>query len=173
MKRSFLSLTPPEALHVAIFIEERNAELYHRFAEMFREFGDSQSLEVAGVFWEMAAEERRHSTELQQRYMERHGNASCTLTEDDLQEMVEVPRLENSEVFDDPEESGKPAVRERALRVALAAEIGACKFYAGLADVTSELALHELYRELAEFEGEHVVYLEKKIAQGSTKQNER
>ncbi len=173
MKRSFTSLTPPEALHVAIFIEERNAELYHRFAEMFREFGDSQSLEVAGVFWEMAAEERRHSTELQQRYMERHGNASCALTEEDLQEIVEVPRLETSELFDDPDDTAKPAMRERALRVALAAEIGARKFYAGLADVTSDLALHKLYRELAEFEDEHVDYLEKKIARGSTKQNER
>ena len=28
MKREFTSLTPQEALHVAIFIEERNAELY-------------------------------------------------------------------------------------------------------------------------------------------------
>src|ERR1039458_8868921 len=28
MKRSFTSLNPQEALHVAIFIEERNAELY-------------------------------------------------------------------------------------------------------------------------------------------------
>ena len=62
MKRSFASLDPQEALHVAIFIEERNAELYHRFAEMFVEFRDSESLEIASVFWEMAAEEKNHSS---------------------------------------------------------------------------------------------------------------
>jgi len=33
MKREFTSLSPQEALHVAVFIEERNAALYHRFAE--------------------------------------------------------------------------------------------------------------------------------------------
>jgi len=58
MKRQFTSLTPQEALHVAIFIEERNSELYHRFAEMFVEFRDVESLEIASVFWDMAAEER-------------------------------------------------------------------------------------------------------------------
>ena len=57
MKRSFISLTPQEALHVAVFIEERNAEVYHRFAEMFVEFRDVQSLEIASVFWDMAAED--------------------------------------------------------------------------------------------------------------------
>src|SRR5207253_2455581 len=47
MKRDFASLTPQEALHVAIFIEERNAEIYHQFAEMFSEFHDPESLEIA------------------------------------------------------------------------------------------------------------------------------
>ena len=61
---------------------------------MFVEFRDVQSLEIASVFWDMAAEERHHSTLLQQRYMERYGNASCALTEEDLQELIEVPRLE-------------------------------------------------------------------------------
>ena len=49
-------------MHVAIFIEERNAELYHRFAEMFVEFRDRESLEIASVFWEMAVEEKNHSS---------------------------------------------------------------------------------------------------------------
>ena len=40
MKKAFTSLTPQEALHVAIFIEERNAEVYQNFAEMFAEFRD-------------------------------------------------------------------------------------------------------------------------------------
>ena len=41
MKRAFPSLDPQEALHAAIFIEERNAQLYQRFAEMFMEFHDA------------------------------------------------------------------------------------------------------------------------------------
>jgi rubrerythrin len=172
MKKPFISLTPHEALHVAIFIEERNAELYHRFAEMFAEFRDPHSLEVASVFWEMAAEERGHSTQLQQRYLERYGNASCALTEDDLQEMVEVPRLETSELFDDPADPAKPSMRERALQVALAAEIGARKFYAEVAGMTGDFSLRHLYQELSEFEDDHVSYLEKKISQSSAKKTE-
>jgi rubrerythrin len=172
MKKPFISLTPQEALHVAIFIEERNAELYHRFAEMFTEFRDIQSLEIASVFWEMASEERHHSTQLQQRYMERHGNACCALTEDDLQEIVEVPRLETSQLFDDRVTPGEPTMRERALQVALAAELSARHFYAELAGMTSDPGLHKLYRELAEFEDDHVMYLEKKIALSSAKKSE-
>ena len=95
MQRAFASLTPQEALHAAIFIEERNAEIYHRFAEMFTEFRDADSLEIASVFWDMAVEEKRHSSLLQVKYQERYGNASCSLTEEDLQEMIEVPRLED------------------------------------------------------------------------------
>ena len=62
MKRSFASLNPQEALHVAIFIEERNADLYQQFADMFTEFADSESLVIAEVFQEMSAEERNHSS---------------------------------------------------------------------------------------------------------------
>ena len=43
MKREFASLSAQEALHVAIFIEERNAEIYREFAEMFAEFRDPES----------------------------------------------------------------------------------------------------------------------------------
>jgi rubrerythrin len=168
MKKAFTSLTPQEALHVAIFIEERNAEVYHRFAEMFAEFRDVQSLEIASVFWDMAAEERHHSTLLQQRYMERYGNASCALTEDDLQELIEVPRLESSNLFDDYEDSAKPSARERALQVALAAENDARHFYAELTGVTADIQLRTLYRELAENEKDHVEFIEKRIAQSST-----
>src|SRR6516164_7254022 len=62
MKRDFASLSTQEALHVAIFIEERNAEIYHQFAEMFAEFRDPESLEIAAAFWDMATEERKHGT---------------------------------------------------------------------------------------------------------------
>ena len=56
MQRSFVSLSPQEALQVAISIEDRNAELYHSFAELFTEFGDEESLDIAAVFWEYEEE---------------------------------------------------------------------------------------------------------------------
>src|SRR5437660_12251501 len=99
MKREFASLTPQEALHVAIFIEERNAEIYHQFAEMFSEFHDPESLEIASTFWDMANEERQHGTELQKRYFDRFGTRPCAVTEDDIREFIEVPGLEDVEIF--------------------------------------------------------------------------
>jgi len=164
MKRSFLTLSPQEALHVAVFIEERNAELYHRFAEMFVEFRDLQSLEIASVFWDMAVEERHHSTMLQNRYTETYGNASCALTEEDSQEMIELPKLEDGDVFGGEKNAPEaPSARLRALQVALSAEIQARKFYATLVENTSDAGLRRVYRELAEFETDHVTFLEKKM----------
>ena len=137
MQRAFASLNPQEALHVAIFIEERNAEIYHRFAEMFTEFHDAESLEIASVFWDMAVEEKRHSGILQGTIPGAiYGNARCSLTEEDLQEMIEVPRLEDADVFAaDP--ATQNSARERALQVALAAETSAHDFYTKLVEHTA------------------------------------
>ena len=163
MKRSFASLNPQEALHVAIFIEERNAELYHRFAEMFVEFRDSESLEIAGIFWEMAVEEKNHSSILQTRYMEEYGSSRCSLTEEDLIEWIEVPKLEDGDLFAPTREGRTNNVRERALQVALKAELVARRYYSDLAEKTKEGPLHELYRELAAMEDDHVDYIQRKL----------
>lgn len=162
MKRPFSSLSVQEALHVAIFIEERNATLYHRFAEMFVEFRDLESLEIAGVFWDMAVEENHHSTKLQQLYMERFGNSSCAVTEEDIVDMIEVPRLEDGNVLSGDTRDATSA-RERALQVALAAEQNARKFYSGLAEHTPDAKLRRMYQELSEFETDHVEFLERKL----------
>ncbi len=169
MKRSFTSLTPQEALHAAVFIEERNAELYHRFAEMFVEFRDLESLEIAGVFWDMAVEERHHSTMLQNRYSERYGNGACSLTEEDLEEMIEVPRLDDGNIFSVEDNQATP--RERALQVALSAEQNAKTFYANIAERAVDPVLRRFYRELSEFEEGHVTFLEKKIAESTAAGN--
>jgi rubrerythrin len=163
MRRSFPSLDPQEALHVAIFIEERNAELYHRFAEMFVEFRDSESLEIASVFWEMAVEEKNHSSILQGKYMEEFGDSRCALTEEDLIEWIEVPKLEDGDVFAATREGSTNNVRERALRVALKAELAAQRYYSGLVENTQEGPLRRLYRELAEMEDGHVAYIQRKL----------
>jgi rubrerythrin len=169
MKLPFASLDPQEALHVAIFIEERNAELYHRFGEMFVEFRDSESLEIASVFWEMAAEERNHSSRLQEKYTERYGTSSCALTEEDLVDMIELPRLEDGDIFAATDEGGKLSARDRALRVALHAEQNAQRYYSGLAKNTEDGPLRAMYLELAAMEDDHVAFIEGKLASSSAK----
>jgi rubrerythrin len=159
MTRLFSSLTPQEALHVAISIEERNAAVYHRFAAMFAEFRDPESLEISSVFWDMAVEEKRHQEILQECYRERFGELGCTLTEDDVQEMIEVPRLDDGDVFA-VVEANRTMARERALRVALEAEKRAHDFYARLVEQTSHEPLRRLYTELSMMEDSHVTYLQ-------------
>jgi rubrerythrin len=159
MIRAFTSLNPQEALQIAIFIEERNAGIYHRFAEMFTEFRDAESLEIAAVFWDMAVEEKRHSTLLQGTYQEHFGEDICSLTEDDLSDMIEVPKLENGDVFAAPDVTNDSA-RKRALKVALAAEKSAHDYYARLRDQTDDGILRQLYNELSQMEDGHVVYLQ-------------
>jgi rubrerythrin len=167
MQRAFASLDPQEALHVAIFIEERNAGIYHRFAEMFTEFHDAESLEIASVFWDMAVEEKRHSGILQGRYQERYGNASCSLTEEDLLELIEVPRLEDADLF-----AAGPApqggAREKALQIALVAETSAHDFYTKLVEHTEDGPLRRLYTELSIMEDGHVVYLQRMLMESAT-----
>jgi rubrerythrin len=163
MTRAFSSLNPQEALHVAIFVEERNAALYQRFAEMFTEFGDPESAEVASAFWDMSIEERRHSSLLQAKYLERFGNASCALTEEDLYDMIEVPRLESSEVLA-PSKPSTDTPRERALKVALEAEYSAHEFYLDLISATTDGPLRRLYIELSTMEDGHVTFLQNMLA---------
>jgi rubrerythrin len=162
MKRSFQSLSPQEALHVAVFIEERNAQLYHQFAEMFVSFQDFPSLEIAGVLWDMAVEERHHSSLLQQRYTEKYGQAACCMTETDILEVIEQPQLESAQIFDINAEAA--SAQRRALELALTAENMARAFYTELAQTAEDPDLLSLYTELAAFEKDHVEFLERRLA---------
>ena len=164
MKREFASLTAQEALHVAIFIEERNAEIYHQFAEMFAGFRDAESLEIASTFWEMAAEERNHGTELQKRYFDRYGTRPCAITEDDIRDFIEVPRLESGDIFAISRAKGGRSPRELALEIAIAAEQNALRYYTRLAELTEDAELRQMYREFVDFESDHTDFLQKKVA---------
>jgi rubrerythrin len=164
MKRSFTDLEPPEVLRIAIFIEQRNAEIYRHFAEMFTEFGDPESLEVAGLFWEMAVEERQHSAMLETRYSERYGDARPPLSEEDVQEFIEVPRLDQEMLAGDKSDVG---ARDRALQVTLRAEISAQAFYAELAQHTPPGALRDIYEQLALMEDGHIDFLSRKLSSGA------
>ena len=161
MKRSFTSLSPQEALHVAIFIEERNAEIYQNFAQLFRQFGDLDSMEISLAFSEISSEERQHSSRLQQRYFERFGTSACSITEDDVSDLIEVPRLQSVDVFD-ARDFGVPP-RQRAFAIAAAAEDSAIQFYRQLVETTSDLELRSLFQEFVEMELQHAGSLEQHI----------
>jgi rubrerythrin len=163
MKREFTSLTPQEALHVAIFIEERNAELYQQFAELFAEFKDPDSLEIAQVFWDMASEERTHGTMLQERYFERYGTQACVVTEEDISELLEVPKLESGELFSFSRGHASIAPRTAALQVALEAEQTALRYYSQLVERTHDRNQRSMYAELANFEADHTEFLRRKL----------
>jgi rubrerythrin len=162
MKRDFRSLTAQEALHVAMFIEERNAGIYHQLGEVFAELRDGESLEIARAFWEMAAEERHHESLLQKRYVERFGMRPCHITEDEIRELVEVPRLEG-QVFDATKAG--PLPRQRAFEVAERAETQALDFYKTLAEITADARMRAVYREFMEFESAHCEWVKRKLAE--------
>lgn len=163
MKRDFASLSAQEALHVAIFIEQRNGELYRQFADLFDSFGDHDSKEIGAVFVDMADEERMHGTMLQERYFERYGTQACVVTEDDVSDLVELPRLDDGSIFAIARAGAAANPRQHALAIALAAETGAQRFYAYLLEYTDDPELRGLYAELAEFEDDHVTLLRRKI----------
>jgi rubrerythrin len=165
MKRDFMSLTAQEALHVAIFIEERNAEIYHQFAEMFAEFRDPESLEIAATFWDMANEERKHGTLLQKRYFDRYGTRPCAVTEEDIGDFIEVPRLESGEIFTFSKLKVGRSPRQMALEIAMAAEQNAVRYYTRLSEVTEDAELRDLYREFTDFEAGHSDWLEKRLSE--------
>ncbi|HWR16988.1 MAG TPA: ferritin family protein [Terriglobales bacterium] len=164
MKRDFASLSAQEALHVAIFIEERNAEIYTQFGELFVEFRDPESLQIAQVFHDMADEERHHGTMLQERYFERYGTQHCVITEEDIRELIEVPKLESGQLFAIVRSNTTVSPKYKAFEIALAAEEGAQKFYSRLIPETHDTALKQIYTELADFEDGHSRWLRTKIA---------
>lgn len=167
MKRDFTTLTPQEALHVAIFIEERNAELYQQFSELFADFKDSESLEIAQVFWEMSLEERSHGTRLQEKYFERYGTQACVVTEEEIRDLIEMPRLDTGDIFAVSRSNLALSPRRSALQVALEAEQSALRYYRRLTETTKDERLYEIYSELATFEADHTNLLEKRLAESS------
>jgi rubrerythrin len=153
-----MTVRPPDVLRRtllrAIQIERRNSELYETLAQVFEGYEDS----VSQMFREMAEEERRHGADLKQRYRARFG--PVPLLTEDPKEVIEAPDLEDAEalVFDSMN-------RERALEAGLHAEEAARDFYLREVFRTPDPELRELYRELGEFEQDHVRLLQEKLAE--------
>ncbi len=168
MKREFSSLSAREALNVAIFIEQRNADLYRQFGELFEGFHDPESCEIASTFWDMAEEEERHGSTLKQRYLERFGRHLPTyISEEEIRDKIEVPKILTGEIFDIARAQVSQVPRNRALEIALAAEQSAMKFYGRLVSITDDTDLRTLYEELANLEDDHVRSLQRRIASGN------
>lgn len=164
MKREFASLSPQEALHLAIFIEERNGGLYRQFADLFRGFGDRDSLQMADVFLDLADEENRHGALLQERYLAHYGDDFCALTEEDVRNLVELPRLADGSIFAIARAGAAPLPESHVLEVALAAEVSARRFYLHMLQYTEDPELHSLYGELGQFEEAHMAMLSRRMA---------
>jgi rubrerythrin len=164
MNRGFSSLSPQEALYLAISVEARNGGLYRQFADLFGGFGDRDSLEMAAVFLDLSDQERRHGSVLQQRYLERYGDDDCAITEEDVRPLLEVPRLSDGSLFAIARSGASAAPQGHVLEVALAAEKSSLRFYSYLLQYTDDPDLRSLYGELGEFEEAHVNILQRCIA---------
>lgn len=138
----------------AIQIEARNGGVYDSLAQLFEGYDDS----VNAIFREMAEEEREHGTVLKERYSDRFGPVP-TLGEEP-KEVIEAPDMDDPEalIFDS-------MTIEQALELGLKAERMARGFYQQEMNRTPDPDLQKIYRELAEFEEDHVKRLEEKLAE--------
>lgn len=146
--------TTRATLICAIQIEERNCKIYNSLAQLFSGYDDS----VAAIFLEMAAEERQHGTELEQRFQDRFGPVPSPAGEP--KEVIEAPDLEDPEamIFDS-------MTVETALEAVLHAEEAAREFYRREISRAGDSELQELYRELADYEETHATLLKEKLAE--------
>jgi rubrerythrin len=136
----------------AIQIERRNGAIYDSLANVFQGYDAS----VESIFQEMAAEERQHGALLEESYRGRFGLVPALTKEP--KEVIEGPDLEDSEalIFDS-------MTVEQALEMGLRAEQGAREFYRQETSRTSDAQLQQMFRELSEFEEEHVRILQVKL----------
>ncbi len=167
MKREFASLSVREALNLAISIESRNADLYRQFGELFDGFQDPESCEIASTFWDMAEEEERHGKALERRFVERYNDDPTPVSEEDIREKIEVPKIASGDIFAIARAQASTVPRNRAFEIALAAERSAAKFYNRLLETTEDMELRNLYEELASDEDDHMRILQKKIVRGA------
>lgn len=164
MKRDFASLSLREALHIAIDVEERNTQLYHRLGEMFSKFCPD-SPQIVSMFSDLANLERQHGILLTARYVERFGGVHADITEEDIWNLIEMPRLRVGDILAAAEASDVALARRMAFEMALATERSTVNYYARLVEATPDPALKALYEEFVAFEQEHTDGLEQALDQ--------
>jgi rubrerythrin len=167
VKRDFSSLTGPEALRIAINIEERNAETYRQLADLFSHFCP-EAPTIASTFSELSDTERQHSVALSTRYLERYGTVNAGIAEEDIRDFIEVPQFQVADIVAAIETGSPGSARRIALEIAAAAEHSALHYYEGLAAIALDPQMRSLYREFAAFEQEHTDWLETELASKSS-----
>ena len=163
VNRDFSSLTAPEALRIAIAIEERNAETYRQVGDLFSQFcPDSPTL--ASTFFELSGQERRHGIVLSTRYLERYGTINAGISEEDIRDFIEVPRFDVADVLAAIDTGNPGSARCIALEIAAAAERSPLRYYERLAAASLDPQMRSLYEEFAGFEQEHADWIETELA---------
>jgi rubrerythrin len=162
VKRDFALLSPQEALRIAIVIEKRNTQLYHRMGEMFSKFCPD-SPQIVSTFYDLADTERQHSVVLTARYCERFGGVQADITEEDIRDLIEMPGLRVGDILAAAQEGDTTLARRIALETALATERSTVNYYARLVETTLDPELKALYKEFVAFEQEHTDGLEQEL----------
>lgn len=163
-KRDFALLSREEALRIAIVVEERNAQLYHRLGEMFSK-SCPDSPQIVSTFCDLADTERQHGAFLTARYCERFGGVQADITEEDIRDLIEMPALCAGDILAAAQEGDMTLARRIALEMVLATERSTVNYYARLVETTSDPELKALYKEFVGFEQEHTDRFEQELGE--------
>ena len=145
------SLSPMDALDLAIAIEDEARERYEMFAKLV---GGRYAGDAAEMFRVMARYESKHRMELLEHRRATFGDQPARVTADMLDD-VEAP------------DRGQPRVfmsARQAMEVALAAEEKAHDFFAGALQHVSDPAVKALFEELRREELRHQDFVRASIA---------
>ncbi len=147
----FASLSPQDALDLAILIEEEAQERYREFQKLV---GGRYQGDASDVFRTMAESEAKHHAELVARRRELFKDA---------------PRRVDRSWFEDVEapDRGKPRVfmgPRQAFSVALESEEKAHDFFAGALQHVKDPRVRAIFEELKAEELQHQAYIKKALA---------
>ena len=147
MRRSIQELSVQEVLALAMDVERRNASRFETFSLLFGDYNN----EVSDLFAEMKKEEDDHWTMLDRMYRARFGTDQCTVSELDVEEVVEAVDIDDSEhlIFDSMNQ-------RRVLEAGMRAEDSARRFYSGLVDNARDPELRLLFIVLSTMEEGHL-----------------
>ncbi|UCE87009.1 MAG: ferritin family protein [Deltaproteobacteria bacterium] len=147
----FATLSPMDALDLAVLIEVEACNRYRKFAALI---GHRFAGDAASVFASMAENEAKHGKELQERRQARFGDAPARVSLDDLFD-VEAP------------EEGAPRRNmsaRQAFEIALSSEQKAFDFYDQALGHVTDPDIRALFTELRDEETQHVRMVREAIA---------
>jgi rubrerythrin len=139
--KALSDLTEREVLALAIANEEEDARIYQAFADRLRPDFEAS----AGVFDEMAMEERGHRDSLYDAYRQRFGEHLPPIRREDVRGFVKRRPVWWSPNLDLEKMRGEAAVMEEQ----------AANFYEKAAGQTTDLSVRRLFTQLAEIERGH------------------